>query len=131
MPMSSSFASQWATTRSSASAATRFQADSASGWQSPGRYSSIHRCSSSTTRRAPLDVQVEQHIHAALRELMANRTTLIIAHRLATITLADRVVLVDGGHVVAMGRHRDLLEHEPRYSELLARIAEGVGEETA
>ena len=71
-----------------------------------------------------IDVQVEQKIHSALKELMQNRTTLIIAHRLATISLADRVVLVENGHVIAIGRHQDLLANEPRYAEVLARVVE-------
>jgi ATP-binding cassette subfamily B protein len=75
-----------------------------------------------------IDVQVEQRIHASLERLMANRTTLIIAHRLATIGLADRVVLVENGHVIATGRHEDLLANEVRYAEVLARVTE---EETA
>ena len=55
---------------------------------------------------------------------MANRTTLVIAHRLATISLADRVVLVEDGHVIASGRHQELLENDPRYAEVLARVVE-------
>jgi ATP-binding cassette subfamily B protein len=74
-----------------------------------------------------IDVQVEQRIHAALLRLMVGRTTLLIAHRLATISLADRVVLVDNGHVVASGRHLDLLENNPRYAEVLARVVEEAG----
>jgi ATP-binding cassette subfamily B protein len=69
-----------------------------------------------------IDVQVEQRIHASLRQLMADRTTLVIAHRLATIALADRVALVEDGRVVATGRHQDLLENDPRYAEVLARV---------
>lgn len=73
-----------------------------------------------------VDVQVEYRIHAALRGLMAGRTTLIIAHRLATIGLADRVVLMEDGRVVAVGRHDELLQTDRRYAEVLARaIAEG------
>jgi ATP-binding cassette, subfamily B, bacterial len=68
-----------------------------------------------------IDVQVEQRIIAALRRLMTTRTTIIIAHRLATIGLADRVVLIEDGHVVASGGHEELLETNPRYVELLAR----------
>jgi ATP-binding cassette subfamily B protein len=69
-----------------------------------------------------IDVQVEQRIHTALAGLMTDRTTLIIAHRLATIALADRVVLVEDGKVAATGQHADLLEHNPRYAEVLAKI---------
>jgi len=73
-----------------------------------------------------VDVQVEQRIHAALRNLMASRTTLIIAHRLATIGLADRVILIDDGEVVATGRHDELLRADRRYAEVLAKVvAEG------
>ncbi|MBO0893123.1 MAG: ABC transporter ATP-binding protein [Acidimicrobiales bacterium] len=76
-----------------------------------------------------IDVQVEQRIIAALRELMTTRTTIIIAHRLATISLADRVVLIEDGRVVASGRHEELLETNPRYVELLARAVREDGEE--
>jgi ATP-binding cassette subfamily B protein len=68
-----------------------------------------------------IDVQLEHRIHAALRDLMATRTTLIIAHRLATIGLADRVALVDNGRVIATGPHNELLDSDPRYAEVLAR----------
>jgi ATP-binding cassette, subfamily B, bacterial len=71
-----------------------------------------------------IDAQVEQRIHASLGKLMANRTTLVIAHRLATISLADRVALVEDGHVIASGRHHELVEHNPRYAEVLARVVE-------
>jgi ATP-binding cassette subfamily B protein len=69
-----------------------------------------------------IDVKVEQRIHSALRGLMGNRTTLIIAHRLATIALADRVVLIEDGRVVASGQHAELLETDRRYAEVLAKI---------
>ena len=75
-----------------------------------------------------IDVHVEQQIHAALRQLMQGRTTLIIAHRLSTVSLADRVVLIDDGHVVADGTHAELLATTPLYSEVLAQ-AEGDVEE--
>jgi ATP-binding cassette subfamily B protein len=71
-----------------------------------------------------IDVQVEQKIHHALKELMVNRTTMIIAHRLATISLADQVVLLEGGHVVAAGTHQYLLAHDSRYAEVLAKVVE-------
>jgi len=68
-----------------------------------------------------IDVNVEQKIHSALRVLMEGRTTLIIAHRLSTISLADRVVLLDGGKIVADGTHAELLASTPLYSEILAQ----------
>ena len=71
-----------------------------------------------------IDVQVEQRIHRALTELLADRTTIIVAHRLATIALADRVVLVEHGAVVASGTHADLLANDPRYAEVLAHADE-------
>ena len=71
-----------------------------------------------------IDVQVELQIHDALRQLMVGRTTLVIAHRLSTISLADRVVLLDGGRVVADGTHAELLATTPRYAEVLAQADE-------
>jgi ATP-binding cassette subfamily B protein len=71
-----------------------------------------------------IDVQVEQQIHGALRVLMEGRTTLIIAHRLSTISLADRVVLMDGGAIVADGTHAELLAGTPLYAEILAQAEE-------
>jgi ATP-binding cassette subfamily B protein len=70
-----------------------------------------------------IDVKVEQRIHSALRVLMEGRTTLIIAHRLSTISLADRVILLDSGHIVADGTHAELLANTPLYAEVLAQAA--------
>ena len=69
-----------------------------------------------------VDVQVEQEIHEGLKTLMQGRTTLIVAHRLSTIGLADRVVLLDGGRVVADGTHTELLESSSLYVEVLAQV---------
>lgn len=68
-----------------------------------------------------VDPTKEHEIRAALRQVMRNRTTLIIAHRAATIALADRVVLLDGGRIVEEGTHQDLLESSERYREVLAQ----------
>ena len=69
-----------------------------------------------------IDVQVEQQIHDALRVLMEGRTTLIVAHRLSTISLADRVVLLEDGRIIADGTHAELLETTPQYAEVLAQV---------
>jgi ATP-binding cassette subfamily B protein len=63
----------------------------------------------------------EHEIRAALQQVMRDRTTLIIAHRAATIALADRVVLLDGGRIVAEGTHQELLASSLRYREVLAQ----------
>jgi ATP-binding cassette, subfamily B, bacterial len=68
-----------------------------------------------------VDVQVEQGIHEALKTLMQGRTTLIVAHRLSTIGLADRVVLLEQGQIVADGTHAELLESSALYVEVLAQ----------
>jgi ATP-binding cassette, subfamily B, bacterial len=72
-----------------------------------------------------VDVQVEQEIHEALKTLMEGRTTLIVAHRLSTIGLADRVVLLDHGRIVADGTHQELLQTTPLYVEVLAQAESG------
>jgi ATP-binding cassette subfamily B protein len=70
-----------------------------------------------------VDPTKEHEIRAALAEVMQGRTTIIIAHRPATIALADRVVLIDGGKVIADGTHDGLLESSAEYREVLARAA--------
>ncbi len=68
-----------------------------------------------------VDPSKEHEIRAALAEVMQGRTTIVIAHRPATIALADRVVLLDQGVVVAEGTHNELLASNARYREVLAR----------
>jgi ATP-binding cassette subfamily B protein len=70
-----------------------------------------------------VDPAVEAEIHATLRRLSADRTTIVIAHRRSTIALADRIVVVDGGRVLAEGTHDELTATCPRYVELLTGVA--------
>jgi ATP-binding cassette subfamily B protein len=65
-----------------------------------------------------LDAQSEQHVQAALEHLMHNRTTLIIAHRLATVEHADVIVVMEQGQIIATGSHQQLIESNPLYKQL-------------
>jgi ATP-binding cassette, subfamily B, bacterial len=67
-----------------------------------------------------VDATKEHEIRSALRTVMEGRTTLVIAHRPATIALADRVAVLAGGRIVEEGTHRELLRRSQRYRELLA-----------
>jgi len=67
-----------------------------------------------------VDATKEHEIRAALTTVMEGRTTLVIAHRPATIALADRVAVLEGGRIVEEGTHADLLRKSARYRTLLA-----------
>jgi ATP-binding cassette subfamily B protein len=71
-----------------------------------------------------VDATKEHEIRAALAEVMRGRTTLVIAHRPATIALADRVAVLEGGRIMEEGTHEQLLARSPRYRMLLALEAE-------
>jgi ATP-binding cassette subfamily B protein len=65
-----------------------------------------------------VDAQTEAAIKRGLREAMAGRTTFIVAHRMSTISLADEVVVMDGGRIVDRGTHDELIERCPLYAEI-------------
>ncbi|MBB3062138.1 ABC transporter transmembrane domain-containing protein [Microbulbifer rhizosphaerae] len=65
-----------------------------------------------------LDAESEYHVQQALQALMRNRTTIIIAHRLATILHADNIAVLDQGQLVAKGSHQELIEVSPLYKRL-------------
>ena len=65
-----------------------------------------------------LDTQSERRIQEALNELMKNRTTIVIAHRLSTVESADCIVVLDAGQIVETGTHQELLARNGRYAAL-------------
>jgi subfamily B ATP-binding cassette protein MsbA len=65
-----------------------------------------------------LDTEAERHIQAALAQLVRNRTTFVIAHRLSTVEEADRIVVLDSGSIAESGTHAQLLAHGGLYSQL-------------
>jgi ABC-type multidrug transport system fused ATPase/permease subunit len=68
-----------------------------------------------------VDASTEQEIKAALRDVMAGRTTFVIAHRLSTISLADEIVVLEDGELLAHGTHDELLEASELYREIVEK----------
>ncbi|TXS02504.1 ABC transporter ATP-binding protein [Streptomyces sp. col6] len=66
-----------------------------------------------------VDARVEHEIHEALRQVMAGRTTLLIAHRRSTLNLADRIAVLDNGRLADLGTHEELERRSPLYRRLL------------
>jgi ATP-binding cassette subfamily B protein len=71
-----------------------------------------------------LDVHTEALVERALREVLAETTALVVAHRPSTVLLADRVALLQNGRIAAVGTHRELLAEVPAYRDLLAQDSE-------
>ena len=75
-----------------------------------------------------IDSRTEEEIHATLRRLMQGRTTLLVAHRRSTLQLADRIVVVERGHIADQGTHEELLERCRLYRLLLAGPGDDIEE---
>ncbi|OEF98125.1 ABC transporter ATP-binding protein [Desulfuribacillus alkaliarsenatis] len=65
-----------------------------------------------------LDLETEKHVQHSINELSRDRTTIIVAHRLATITHADTIIVMDGGQIVEKGTHEQLMEQKGSYYQL-------------
>lgn len=75
-----------------------------------------------------LDTNTEQEIQKSLREVSADRTTLVIAHRLSTVIDADEIIVLDAGRIVERGRHAELLTADGAYAAMWHRQQEGRGD---
>jgi ATP-binding cassette subfamily C protein len=69
-----------------------------------------------------LDAETEALLHAALRQFLAGRTTLIIAHRLSAVKQADRAYVFDNGQIIEQGGHDELLRLDGLYSRLYGKL---------
>jgi ATP-binding cassette subfamily B protein/subfamily B ATP-binding cassette protein MsbA len=76
-----------------------------------------------------LDSESEQLIQASMRELLADRTTFIIAHRLSTVVNADLIVVIEDGRISETGTHAELMATDSRYHAMVERQQRGLAEE--
>jgi ATP-binding cassette subfamily B protein len=71
-----------------------------------------------------LDVHTEAKVTAALSQVLATSTALVVAHRPSTVALADRVAVLEGGEIAAIGNHHELLATNEHYQFLMSTDAE-------
>ena len=72
-----------------------------------------------------LDNESERVVRGALEELMAHRTTLVVAHRLSTVETADRILVIEDGRLVESGAHAELIARNGAYAALYQRELAG------
>ena len=66
-----------------------------------------------------LDSESESSVQKAIEEVMKNRTSIIIAHRLSTIKNVDKIIVIEGGKIIEVGRHEDLIKSNNVYSKFI------------
>jgi ATP-binding cassette subfamily B protein len=74
---------------------------------------------------AALDAEAEHELFVRLQQLAADRTAILISHRFSTVRKADRIAVLQGGHVSELGTHEELLQHDGRYAHLFRLQAAG------
>ena len=84
------------------------------------RYAAASHSNSAATQITQYDIPGERAVQAALRTILAGRTALIIAHRLSTVAIADRVLVIDAGRIIEDGPPEQLLAGQGRFAALHA-----------